>query len=284
MTRLRSASRSAFTPSATGFQRVDVGPLSVSSRIANFGSSTASWKISLRFFSPPENPSFTPRLSRLVGQMRHLDLSRTSEALHRIQFRLAARLRCALSALRRNVGVVHARDLDRVLEREEHAGELARFRFSTPAAASRRRARPNLGDFVAVATGGMLSSERGLAGAVRTHDRVHFAGLHLEVEALRCGRISRRRRGRGGFSIFRACPIFVRPRMDAALRPRTRSGRCGKSSRVKPSSPACKIIPAAPSRQDFRAASVSPPPRIPSAVRGTLLQKPSTIRRPRLPR
>jgi hypothetical protein len=30
-------------------------PESVSSRIANFGSNIAIWKISLRFFSPPEN-------------------------------------------------------------------------------------------------------------------------------------------------------------------------------------------------------------------------------------
>ena len=31
--------------------------------MASFGSSTAIWKISFRFFSPPENPSFTGRLS-----------------------------------------------------------------------------------------------------------------------------------------------------------------------------------------------------------------------------
>ncbi len=34
-------------------------PESVSSRIANSGSSIAIWSISRRFFSPPENPSFT---------------------------------------------------------------------------------------------------------------------------------------------------------------------------------------------------------------------------------
>src|SRR6266566_838726 len=37
-------------------------PESVSSRIASLGSSTASCRISLRFFSPPENPSFTGRV------------------------------------------------------------------------------------------------------------------------------------------------------------------------------------------------------------------------------
>ena len=36
-------------------------PESVSSRIASVGSRTAIWKISFRFFSPPENPSFTFR-------------------------------------------------------------------------------------------------------------------------------------------------------------------------------------------------------------------------------
>ena len=36
-------------------------PESVSSRIASFGSSIAIWKISLRFFSPPEKPTLTGR-------------------------------------------------------------------------------------------------------------------------------------------------------------------------------------------------------------------------------
>ncbi len=37
-------------------------PESVSSSSASRGSSTAIWKISLRFFSPPEKPSLTDRL------------------------------------------------------------------------------------------------------------------------------------------------------------------------------------------------------------------------------
>ena len=36
-------------------------PESVSSSTANVGSSTDIWRISLRFFSPPENPAFTGR-------------------------------------------------------------------------------------------------------------------------------------------------------------------------------------------------------------------------------
>ena len=37
-------------------------PESVSSRIASLGSSTAIWRISFRFFSPPEKPELTARL------------------------------------------------------------------------------------------------------------------------------------------------------------------------------------------------------------------------------
>ena len=59
----RSGLRSALTPFETIFSASMSRPESVSSRIASRGSSTAIWKISLRFFSPPEKPSFTERLS-----------------------------------------------------------------------------------------------------------------------------------------------------------------------------------------------------------------------------
>ena len=49
-------SRSVFTPAATIRSASMSSPESVSSRIASFGSSTAICRISLRFFSPPENP------------------------------------------------------------------------------------------------------------------------------------------------------------------------------------------------------------------------------------
>mmetsp|Transcript_19150 Transcript_19150/g.58965 ORF Transcript_19150/g.58965 Transcript_19150/m.58965 type:complete len:274 (-) Transcript_19150:72-893(-) len=42
-------------------------PESVSSRIATRGSRTAIWRISFRFFSPPENPSFTLRCRNAVS-------------------------------------------------------------------------------------------------------------------------------------------------------------------------------------------------------------------------
>ena len=46
-------------PPATSFSESMSRPESVSSRIAISGCRTASWRISLRFFSPPENPWFT---------------------------------------------------------------------------------------------------------------------------------------------------------------------------------------------------------------------------------
>ena len=53
-------------------------PLSVSSRIANFGSSIAIWKISFFFFSPPEKPSFTEREINLESSSTMALFSRTS--------------------------------------------------------------------------------------------------------------------------------------------------------------------------------------------------------------
>jgi hypothetical protein len=50
------------------------GPESVSSRIASLGSSSAIWKISLRFFSPPENPSFTARTQHALIDVEQLRL------------------------------------------------------------------------------------------------------------------------------------------------------------------------------------------------------------------
>jgi len=57
----RSAARRALTPSATILSASISKPESVSSKTANFGCSIAICKISLRFFSPPEKPSFTDR-------------------------------------------------------------------------------------------------------------------------------------------------------------------------------------------------------------------------------
>ena len=57
----RSGLRIAFTPFETIFSASMSRPLSVSSRMAYFGSSMSICRISFRFFSPPEKPSFTER-------------------------------------------------------------------------------------------------------------------------------------------------------------------------------------------------------------------------------
>src|SRR5437016_4841587 len=63
----RSGLRMALTPLATILSASMSRPESVSSRIANFGSSTAICRISLRFFSPPEKPSFTERFGPMFS-------------------------------------------------------------------------------------------------------------------------------------------------------------------------------------------------------------------------
>ncbi len=52
-------------------------PESVSSRMANLGSRTAIWKISLRFFSPPEKPSLSERFKSESFIFTSLAFSRT---------------------------------------------------------------------------------------------------------------------------------------------------------------------------------------------------------------
>ena len=61
----RSGVRSELAPLATTFSASMSSPESVSSISASLGLITAIWKISLRFFSPPENPSLTARFMKL---------------------------------------------------------------------------------------------------------------------------------------------------------------------------------------------------------------------------
>ncbi len=51
-------------------------PESVSSRMASVGSSTAIWRISFRFFSPPEKPELTARL--MISESHSTSLSFSS--------------------------------------------------------------------------------------------------------------------------------------------------------------------------------------------------------------
>ena len=60
-------------------------PESVSSRIAIWGSITAIWSISRRFFSPPLKPSFTYRLAKVSSIRRRAIFSRIFVRKSRIE-------------------------------------------------------------------------------------------------------------------------------------------------------------------------------------------------------
>ena len=59
-------------PSETTLSASTSRPESVSSSTAIFGSSSSSWRISWRFFSPPENPSLSERLANTGSMDRSL--------------------------------------------------------------------------------------------------------------------------------------------------------------------------------------------------------------------
>ena len=97
-------------------------PESVSSSSASFGSSTAICRISLRFFSPPEKPSLTPRLRKLSSICISFILSLDQrEELEGVEFRQAALLAHGVERRLQQVGVVDAGNFDRVLEGQEDA-------------------------------------------------------------------------------------------------------------------------------------------------------------------
>ena len=158
-------------------------PESVSSRMASLGSSTAIWKISLRFFSPPENPSLTGRLSSSGSMSSTFIFSFTSVRKSIASSSSWPRcLRTALSAASQEVGVADAGDFDRVLESQEDA--LARAllgrHLKEVLAVERDRAGR---DRVHLAAGEHLR-ERALARAVRPHDGVHLARVDGQVDPL----------------------------------------------------------------------------------------------------
>jgi len=66
------------TPSDTIRSASTSRPESVSSRMAIFGLSNSIWRISWRFFSPPENPSLTFRSANVESMRRSSMAARTS--------------------------------------------------------------------------------------------------------------------------------------------------------------------------------------------------------------
>ena len=136
----------------------------------------------MRFFSPPEKPSLTGRLSRslLDVQDLHLLLDQREE-VDGVEFLQAAVLADGVEGRSQEVGVADAGDLDRILEGQEDA--LARPLFGVHVeqvlALEEHLA---LGDLVSVAAG-EHAGQRALAGAVRPHDGMDLAGVDLEVDA-----------------------------------------------------------------------------------------------------
>ena len=103
-------------------------PESVSSRIASRGSSTAIWKISLRFFSPPEKPVFTGRFSSAWSISISFIFSRTR--FRKSMASSSSRPLVLADGVERGLQEVHvadAGDLHRVLKRQEDAFARAVF-------------------------------------------------------------------------------------------------------------------------------------------------------------
>ena len=137
----------------------------------------------MRFFSPPENPSLRYRLENSRGTFVS---SIAASTVLRKSFSeiacLAARLAVRVHDHAQVLGDRHARDRDRVLERHEQAGTRALVRIG-------------LGDVLAVEEDlafGHLEvrvahdrvRERGLARAVRAHQRVELTGPDVQVDPL----------------------------------------------------------------------------------------------------
>ncbi len=156
-------------------------PESVSSRIASFGSSTAIWRISLRFFSPPEKPALTKRDMISGPPLDDLELLLEQvDEVDRVDFFEPLGLPDLVVRRPQEVGVGDAGDLDRVLEGQEHAllGPLFRLQVEQVLALVGHLA---AGDRVRRVAGQHLR-QRALARPVGPHDGVHFAGIHREAD------------------------------------------------------------------------------------------------------
>ena len=94
------------TPSETMRRASMSRPESVSSSTHSVGSSTAICRISVRFFSPPEKPTFTGRFSMSSSMSSLAASSRTCFRNSGVVSSFSPRLRrTALSAVRRNVSL-----------------------------------------------------------------------------------------------------------------------------------------------------------------------------------
>ena len=136
----------------------------------------------MRFFSPPEKPTFSGRFSISGSILSSFAFSRTSRRKSGVESSACpARLAHSVHRRAQEGHGGDARNLHGVLKGEEHAGggALGRVHGKQVLTLPGDRAR---GDLVVVLAGQHIS-ERRLAGAVRPHDGVHLAGRQREVEA-----------------------------------------------------------------------------------------------------
>ena len=126
----RSGERSALTPCGDLLQRIDVEARIglVEDRQLRLQHRHLEDLVALLLAT---GEAFVDRaMQQLVGDLHDLQLlAHQLEELHRIELLLAARLALRVERRAQEVGVVHAGNLHRVLERQEHAGGGALLRL-----------------------------------------------------------------------------------------------------------------------------------------------------------
>ncbi len=173
------------TPFATILSASMSSPESVSSSTAIRGLRSAIWRISTRFFSPPEKPSFRYRLvisfGTLSDSIASVSSLRNSGILIGSSSPPFSRLPDRVHGRAQEARHGHAGNGVRVLKREKEAalGPLVGFHLDDVLAVEEDLA---LGDLVGRMAHERVG-ERRLAGAVRPHDRVHLVRVDGQVDA-----------------------------------------------------------------------------------------------------
>ena len=150
--------------------------------MASLGCSRLICSISLRFFSPPEKPTLTLRLSHVGGHAEAGGFGAGElEEGGGVQFGLAAGAADGVERGAQEVRVAHAGEFDGGLEGEEQAGLRAQFGGEV------QQVRAVEGDAAfgdgEIVTAGEHVGERGFTRAVWAHDGVDLSVADGEVYA-----------------------------------------------------------------------------------------------------
>ena len=114
-------------------------------------------------------------------EQRRLRLDERHE-LHRVELRLAEVLPLGVQRGLKEVGVVDARNLDRILKGHEDPFARARIRIHVEQIAPFETHFPARDVVLGMAR--QRAGQRALARPVRPHDGVYFAGVHVEIDPL----------------------------------------------------------------------------------------------------